>query len=73
MLCIEQNDEWLVGRRYLSVESISEVLRFETDPPTKTDKEANESSRPEPPTASPTSGAPNSYTTSRDLTPDPPA
>jgi putative transposase len=26
MLCIEQNDEWLVGRGYLSAESISEVL-----------------------------------------------
>jgi putative transposase len=26
MLCIEQNDEWLVGRAYLSAESISEVL-----------------------------------------------
>ena len=29
MLCIEQNDEWLVGRGYLSAESISLVL---TDP-----------------------------------------
>jgi hypothetical protein len=26
MLCIEQNDEWLVGRGYLSAESISDVL-----------------------------------------------
>ncbi len=26
MLCIEANDEWLVGRRYLSAESISLVL-----------------------------------------------
>jgi putative transposase len=26
MLCIEQNDEWLVGRAYLSAESISLVL-----------------------------------------------
>ena len=26
MLCIEQNDEWLVGRGYLSAESMSLVL-----------------------------------------------
>ena len=26
MLCIEQNDEWLVGRAYLSAESISLCL-----------------------------------------------
>ena len=26
MLCIEQNDEWLVGRGYLSAESISLAL-----------------------------------------------
>ena len=26
MLCIEQSDEWLVGRGYLSAESISLVL-----------------------------------------------
>ena len=26
MHCIEQNDEWLVGRGYLSAESISVVL-----------------------------------------------
>jgi putative transposase len=42
MLCIEQNDEWLVGRRYLSAESIPEVLRCETDPPTKIEKEVAE-------------------------------
>jgi putative transposase len=29
MLCIEQNDEWLVGRAYLSAESISDVLGAE--------------------------------------------
>ena len=29
MLCIEQNDEWLVGRAYLSAESLSHVLRAE--------------------------------------------
>jgi transposase-like protein len=29
MLCIEQNDEWLVGRAYLSAESIAEVLGSE--------------------------------------------
>jgi putative transposase len=33
MLCIEQNDEWLVGRRYLSAESISLVLAGRDDPP----------------------------------------
>jgi putative transposase len=33
MLCIEQNDEWLVGRRYLSAESISLVLTGRDDHP----------------------------------------
>jgi putative transposase len=33
MLCIEQNDEWLVGRGYLSAESISLVLAGRDDPP----------------------------------------
>ena len=39
MLCIEQNDEWLVGRAYLSAESISLVL---TGPDDHTDKEIKE-------------------------------
>ena len=39
MLCIEQNDEWLVGRGYLSAESISLVLAGPDDP---TDKEIKE-------------------------------
>ena len=39
MLCIEQNDEWLVGRRYLSAESISLVL---AGPGDHTDKEIKE-------------------------------
>ena len=29
MLCIEQNDEWLVGRAYLSAESIGQVLELD--------------------------------------------
>jgi transposase-like protein len=39
MLCIEQNDEWLVGRRYLSAESISLVLAGRDD---HTDQELKE-------------------------------
>ena len=39
MLCIEQNDEWLVGRGYLSAESISLVL---AGPDDQTDKENTE-------------------------------
>ena len=30
-LLIEQNDEWLVGRRYLSEESLALVLEHEGD------------------------------------------
>ena len=42
MLCIEQNDEWLVGRAYLSAESISLVL---AGPDDHTDKEKKEEVR----------------------------
>jgi putative transposase len=38
MLCIEQNDEWLVGRGYLSAESISLVL---AGPDDHTDNKTN--------------------------------
>jgi putative transposase len=31
MLCIEQNDEWLVGRGYLSAESIALVCSADVD------------------------------------------
>jgi putative transposase len=45
-LLIEQNDEWLVSRRYLSAESIALVLsepeRTEEDPPTKDQEEVIE-------------------------------
>jgi putative transposase len=33
MLCIEQNDEWLVGRRYLSAHSIEPLLEERLDHP----------------------------------------
>jgi putative transposase len=36
MLCIDANDEWLVGRRYLSAESIALVLAGRDD---RTDEE----------------------------------
>ena len=69
MLCIEQNDEWLVGRGYLSAESISLVLAGRDDhPPIRSRRRCPSSSRPEPPTSKPTNSTPNSYTTSRDLT-----
>jgi hypothetical protein len=42
MLCIEQNDEWLVGRAYLSAESISLVL---AGPDDHIDKEIKEEVR----------------------------
>jgi hypothetical protein len=35
MLLIEQNDEWLVARRYLSQEPLALVLDLEPDPATQ--------------------------------------
>jgi putative transposase len=34
MLCIEQNDEWLVGRRYLSAGSMEPLLEERLHRPT---------------------------------------
>jgi putative transposase len=39
MLCIEQNDEWLVGRAYLSAESISLILTRPDEQPRTEDNE----------------------------------
>ena len=39
MLCIEQNDEWLVGRGYLSAEPISMCLAGPDDHIDKKNKE----------------------------------
>ena len=39
MLCIEQNDQWLVGRGYLSADSISLVLAGPDDHTHKQTKE----------------------------------
>src|SRR5829696_7370552 len=68
MLCIEQNDEWLVGRGYLSAESISLVLAGPDDHTDKDKEEVAQLQGPEPPTSTPTTSARSSYTTSRDLT-----
>jgi hypothetical protein len=43
MLCIEQNDEWLVGRGYLSAESIALCLAE----PQKSDIKENKEEMPE--------------------------
>lgn len=40
MLCIEQNDEWLVGRGYLSDESISLILERQESSLTQERKES---------------------------------
>jgi putative transposase len=42
MLCLEQNDEWLVGRRYLSIESISALDRTRDDSPSQDQQDVGE-------------------------------
>ena len=50
-LLSEQNDEWLVQRRYLSVESMALILAEPTDPePARPDRRCQVSPPPEPPT-----------------------
>jgi hypothetical protein len=69
MLCIEQNDEWLVGRAYLSTESA-----FSSSPDLaltyiqRARRKQPSSKRPEQPSHSPTIKTASSYTTTRDLT-----
>ena len=59
---IEQNDEWLVGRRYLSNHWLEAVLDQEKKED-KTERRPASSRRPEQPM-----NVPTSYTTSWDLT-----
>ena len=79
MLLIEQNDEWLVGRRYLSQESLAALAVQETElsaPRTAKQRNINwkrkrkrqRRSPPSPPEGSFSPTIP-SYTTKRDLTP----
>ena len=58
---IEQNDEWLVGRRYLSLDSLASLLEERREQRPRP-RRCSHSPRPKPPTT------PTSYTTSRDLT-----
>jgi hypothetical protein len=68
MLCIEQNDEWLVGCAYLSAESISLILAGAADHTDKIEQELAEVGGPEPPTPSSANSTASSCTTCRDLT-----
>jgi hypothetical protein len=67
MLAIEQDDERLVGRRYLSAHSMDSLLSAGLDHTPKTKRRSSSSPRPKQP-RSPTRRALRSYTTSRDLT-----
>jgi hypothetical protein len=69
MLFIEANDEWLVGRRYLSAESISLVLTGRDDHTDKKTKEEVAHLQADRAASVLTDDEdPSSYTTSRDLT-----
>ncbi len=71
MLAIEANDEWLVGRAYISQQSMAGLFAPQNETALSLKDQSEEvpsSSRPEPPRRLPTSSTPNSYTTSRDLT-----
>ena len=69
MLAIEANDEWLVGRSYISQKSMATLCECVSEKISLLIKtRRSSSSRPEPQTASPTNASAASYTTSRDLT-----
>ena len=69
MLCLEQNDEWLVGRRYLSAAAMEPLLEQRLHRDTTPDARRPENSpQPEQLNALPTNVGANSYTTSWDLT-----
>jgi hypothetical protein len=71
MLCLEQNDQWLVGRRYLSAAAMSRFSRsgsMATPPPTTGRSRSSQQSKQ--PATYQRRGA-YSDTTSRDLTPSP--
>jgi hypothetical protein len=68
MLAIEANDEWLVGRSYISQKSMATLSNPDpSEISLSIKKRRSSSSPPDPRTTSPTSRAP-SYTTSWDLT-----
>ena len=66
MLAIEANDEWLVGRGYISLQSMQPLLESGSIDPTP--RRYSNSNRPKTPTTTPTTRAQMSYTTSWDLT-----
>ena len=68
MLCIEQNDEWLVGRGYLSAESISLVLATRRSPHMQGDQGGDARAPSGLSSQRLTDDQRASYTTSRDLT-----
>jgi putative transposase len=69
MLCLEQNDEWLVGRRYLSAAAMEPLLEQRLQRGTTPDhEEVPELSAARAAESLPTNVSVNSYTTSRDLT-----
>ena len=67
MLCLEQNDEWLVGRRYLSAAAMEPLLEKRLHRDQATDHEEGRKLTPAWGERLPTNVGTNSYTTSWDL------
>jgi putative transposase len=69
MLCLEQNDEWLVGRRYLSAAAMEPLLEQRLHRESTIDhEEVRELTPTRAAKRLPTNVSANSHTTSRDLT-----